>query len=166
MNSNLLVNRYLVNLIIKQKEADLPNIIQQFISESGDGDATIMIMVKNSSAKENIQINIDNMETTLTEENFKVTFNKGTKLISFERMIFDNNPMVLTEFETKVSRMDETINMRGLQYNIYNDNKIYIVICFVGSLDKGFNNEKRIEEYKPLMKKVINSVVINSQFEK
>ncbi len=147
----------------RAEETDRPNIIQKFTSDYGDGNQTIMMMVKEMDLPKGYKLSKEDLNELFTEKEMKGFISDGGKYISFKKIMLENNIGGMLESEQIVERLDIQIKMRLLRFIFIRDNKMYFLQGGIASrLD--FDLTSEMQKYLPLFKLVANTIVVNDQY--
>jgi hypothetical protein len=147
----------------RAEEADRPNIIQQFTSDYGDGDQSIMLIVKEIDLPKGYKLSKEDQNELFTEKEMKGFIPDGGNFISFKKMTLDNNAGGMLEFEQIVERLDIKVKMCLVAFIFIRDNKMYFL---QGGISNKLNSDltKEMQKYLPLFKLVANTIVVNDQY--
>jgi hypothetical protein len=148
----------------KAEEADRPNIIQKFMSDYGDGNHSIMLMVKEIPLPNGYKFSNQELNDFFTEKEIKAIVPEGGKFISFTKMTLDNNIGGMLEIEKTMSRLDFKIKIRMVEFIFIRGNKMYILQGTVGSEKTETDLAIEMQKYLPLYKLVANTIVVNDQY--
>jgi hypothetical protein len=148
----------------KADEADRPNIIQKFVSDYGNGNQSIMILVKEIPLPKGHKISSKEINDLFTENEMREMIPENGKYVSFTKMTIDNQVGGMLECEQLVKRLDFTIKIRIAQFMFVRDNNMYILQGTVGSEQADVDLSHDMRKYLPLYKLVINSVLVNDQY--
>lgn len=150
-----------VPLSWKSQEGDRPNIIQKFVSDYGDGDCMISLMVYETGYS-----NIEAKQIVSDEENMKAEFARAGEVINYKQMIIDNYPGGMIELEQMVERLDIKVKVRIQQYFALKDGKMYVLHGAVASIYPEENHDiaSEIAKHSSLFRLVANSIIINDQY--
>jgi len=141
-------------------EAERPNIIQKFTSNYGDGSEIIMLMVKDMGLPKNYKFSEAELNSFFSENGAKEMVPKGSKFVSFKRMILDNHIGGMLTIDQEVERLDFKVKIRMLQFNFVRGNKLYFIQCHISSSDLA----SKTDHFMPLFRQVANSLVVNEQY--
>jgi len=145
----------------RAQEADDPNIIQKFISDYGNGDPTLMLMVQEMALPEGYKITKEELNDFFTEKGMRAMVPAGGKFISFTRMSLDNNKGGMVELEQVGGGPDFKVKIRMVQFMFVRDNKMYILQGTVFSKKIDTDLTLDMEKYLPLYKLVANTIALN-----
>jgi hypothetical protein len=146
------------------EEAERPNIIQKFTSNYGDGSEIILIMIKDMGLPQNYKLPEKELNTIFSEKGTKEILPKGSKFISFKKMILDNNNGGMLIFDQIVERLDTKTQIRMIQFYFIRSGKMYFIQCSVKTSDLSEDLTNRANIFMPLFRQVANSLVINEQY--
>ena len=151
----------------KSMEADRPNIIQKFISDFGDGQESIMLLVKDIPGEVKNRISDTEVEEFFKEDNIKLSIPDGSKFVSYKNMTFDGLKGGMLELEQNVQRLEFNFKMGLLQYYFIYDGQLYLLQCLVNQSELNKDDvEVKMKKFKPLFHQVANSIVVNSKYYK
>lgn len=154
-----------VPLSWKSMEGDRPNIIQKFISDFGEGQESIMLLVKDISDEKKNKITEAEIEEFFKEDVVKSSIPDGSKFISFKNMKFDGIKGGMLELEQNVQRLDFNFKIRLLQYYFIYKGQLYLLQCTVNQNELSKDDiEFKMKKFKPLFYLVANSIVVNSKY--
>ena len=148
----------------RAKEADRPNIIKSFIDDFGDGNQSIMLMVKDIPLSKGYKFSKQEQNEFFTEKEIKIMVPQDAKFISFTKMTIDGNIGGMLEIEQTLSRLDLKLKMRMVEFVFIKDAKIYSLVGTVCSPKTDESLALKMEKYLPLFKFVANSIVLNGQY--
>jgi hypothetical protein len=148
----------------KAEEADRPNIIQKFINDFGNGNQSIMLMVKEMPLPKGYKFSTQELNDLFTEKEMRYMVPEGGKFICFTKMIIDNNIGGMMEIEQTTSRLDFKIKIRMVQFMFIRGNKMYTLQGTVGSEKIETDLAIEMQKYLPLYKLVANTIVVNDQY--
>jgi hypothetical protein len=148
----------------RAKEADRPNIIQNFIDDFGDGLQGIMLMVKDIPTQKEKILTEQEKDEFFSEEESKEYVPDGATFISFTKMNFDNKIGGMLEVEQVIQRLDFKLKIRMVQFMFIFENKVYSLVGSVSSFNIEDDLTSKTKKYLPLYKLVANSIVINEQY--
>ena len=145
-------------------EAEMPNIIQSFTDDFGDGLHSINLMVKDIPLPKGTKFSNQEKNDFFTEKKIKILVPKEAKFISFSKMTFKSNIGGMLEIEQTVSQLDIKIKMRIVQFTFIRGSKIYFLIGKVIASNFDDDLAPEMEKYLPLFRLVANSIVVNDQY--
>ena len=149
----------------KSLEADRPNIIQKFISDNGEGNLSIMLMVKEIPNITNGKITDSEINEYFTETNMKESIPIGAKFLNYKNITIDGKKGCIIELEQNVERLDIKFKIIMHQYSFINDNQLYLLQCSSSPTELNKDDaELSIKKHKQLFQLVANSIVLNSKY--
>jgi len=148
----------------KAEEAERPNIIQKFTSDYGDGNQSIMLLIKEFPLPNDYKITKEELNNFFTEKEMRNSVPDGGVFISFTRITLDNNIAGMLEFEQTLERLDVRMKFRQLQFMVLRGNKMYMLQCLVDSEKVDTDLSIEMKKYLPLYKLIANTMVINDQY--
>jgi hypothetical protein len=144
-----------------KEEGSSPNVINKFTSDLGYGEELVLLMVRDLPNAKNLSK--AEIESIYTESNFRMTMPKGATFISFSKSTFDSIPGGIVEMEEVLGSLDSQRKMRILQYSFIHKNKTHVIQCSVSSKNITEDLSVKMARFKPIFKKIANSVVVNEQ---
>jgi hypothetical protein len=84
-----------------------------------------------------------------------------------KKVTLENLPVVVQRLKINLSRLENSMNMEFIQYNIYFKNKVIIIQGQVGTMNEKVSEKillDRFEKFKPVFNYVANSLVINNLY--
>jgi hypothetical protein len=149
----------------KSLEADRPNIIQKFISDNGEGNISIMLMVKEIPNITNGKITDSELNEYFTEANMKESIPIGAKFLDYKNITIDGKKGCVVELEQNVERLDFKFKILMYQYSFINDNQLYLLQCSSSPTELNKDDaELSIKKHKQLFQLIANSIVLNSKY--
>ena len=146
------------------KEGVVPDVVQTFICDGGDGIASINLFVKNVELPKGYKYSQKDVDNVFTENVVKNMVPKDAKFISFTKMTFNNFKGGMLELEQIQRQLDYQFKIRMVQFMFVKDAKMY---CLQGLITReGIESDLSIDiqKYLPLFRLVANSIVVNDQF--
>ena len=143
----------------EMEEASGPSVIKKFTSDLGYGEELILLMVRDLPNAETLSK--ADIEELYTESNFKMFMPKGATFISFSKSTFDSIPGGIVEMEEVMGPVHSQRKMRILQYSFIHKYKTHVIQCSVSSKNITEDLSGKMAQFKPLFKKIANSVVVN-----
>lgn len=148
----------------KAEEAERPNIIQQFTSDYGDGDHSLMLIVKDLDLPKGTILSKQELNEFFSEKEMRNVVPSGGRFISFTKMSLDNHIGGMLHIEQTIDRLDLRVKVRTLQFMFIRGNKLYNLQGHVGSLKTPIDLNSEMQRYLPFYKSVANSIVVNDQY--
>ncbi|WP_139922147.1 hypothetical protein [Hymenobacter sp. DG01] len=148
----------------KASEAERPNIIQKFTSENGNGNYTLMLMIKDLPLPKGYKISNKELLETFSLSNAKSMIPEGGVFISHKRMIIDNQPGMAVESSHIEKRLDLEIKFRMIQYMFIYKNQMYIAQSMITQKSSSMNLDQLSVRFYPLLRLMMNSIVLNAQY--
>jgi S1-C subfamily serine protease len=149
----------------KSMEADRPNIIQKFISDFGEGQESIMLIIKDIPGREHKRISDAEIEDYFKEDNIKLSIPDGSKFVAYKNVTLDGLKGGMLELEQNVQRLEYNFRIGILQYHFIYDGQLYLLQCMVNESDLNKDDVgSRMKKLKPLFHLVANSIVVNSKY--
>lgn len=144
-------------------EGDRPNVIQKFVSEFGNGDVYVSLMVKDLPKDLEIKEKEIN-DVFFTLKGAKDLFiTSEMKFESFKRIIIENLPAGEIVYSITASRLDYKLPMKiATYYFIYNKQLYILTQGLVGTEEEVIS--KNWKNIKPLFDLIANSIVINNKY--
>ena len=149
----------------KSSEGNRPNIIRKFGSNNG-------YIVDDSFAEYIMFLVFDlPMEVnSLTQQDVTDICNdipENSILRECKATTLENLPVVVQRLKINLSRLENSMNMEFIQYNIYFKNKVIMIQGQVGTMNEKVSEKillDRFEKFKPVFNYVANSLVINNLY--
>jgi hypothetical protein len=148
----------------RKAEAERPNIIQKFISDYGDGNQSIMLLVKNLDLPEGYILSKEEIDEMFSEEEMKKIAVDGTKFISYTKTTIENKIAVILEVEKTAERLDIKTKIRMQQYMFIHNNKMYCMEGMVSTKDLSKDLAAEMKKYNPVFRLVANSIVLKDKY--
>lgn len=151
----------------KSEEANRPNIVRKFGSNNG--------YIVEDKFMENIMLMVFDLPievNSLTQQDITDVCNdvpENSILRECKKTELENLPVVIQRIKINLSRLENSMIIEVIQYNIYFKNKVIIIQGQVGTMnDKVSEKEllERFEKFKPVFSYVANSLVINDLYRK
>jgi len=149
----------------KSEEANRPNIVRKFGSNNG--------YIVEDKFMENIMLMVFDLPievNSLTQQDITDVCNdvpENAILRECKKTELENLPVVIQRIKINLSRLENSMIIEVIQYNIYFKNKVIIIQGQVGTMnDKVSEKEllERFEKFKPVFSYVSNSLVINDLY--
>lgn len=148
----------------KAEEADRPNIIQKFIDDYGDGINSIMLYVKELPLEKGYKVTNKELTDFFVESNMKEMVPNGQRFLSFEKIQIEGKIAGMLEMEGITERINNKAQMRSVQFIFIHENKMFMLQCFVSSLDLSEDLSLKMKKYLPLFKSVANTIVLFDRY--
>ena len=148
----------------RASEADTPNLIQQFLSDYGDGNHSIFLMVKDLNLPKGSTLSQEEINDFFTEKQMMNIVPKGGKLVSFSKMNLDNNLGGMLQIEQTHDRLDLKVRMLTTQFMFIRGSKFYTLQCGLGSLEPTIDLNSEMQKYLPFYRYIANSLVLRDQY--
>ena len=100
---------------------------------------------------------------------FVMMFLKTLILRECKKTELENLPVVIQRIKINLSRIENSMIIEVIQYNIYFKNKAIIIQGQVGTMNDKVSEKtllERFEKFKPVFSYVANSLVINDLYRK
>ena len=81
--------------------------------------------------------------------------------------ILENLPAVVKRLKLNIKRLENSMNIEIIQYNIYFKNKVIMIQGQVGAMNEKISEKtllERFEKFKPVFNYVANSLMINNLY--
>ena len=151
----------------KSQEANRPNIVRKFTSNNGyiiedTFMESIMLLVYDLP----IEVN------SLTQQDVNDVCNdlpENAVLRECKKTNLENLPVIIQRTKLNVTRLENSMSMEVIQYNVYFKNKLIMIQGQVGTLNNKVSEKTllaRFEKYKPIFNYVANSLVVNDLYTK
>ncbi len=151
----------------KSEEANRPNIVRKFGSNNG--------YIVDDKFMENIMIGVYDLPiqvNSLTQQDITDICNdipENSILRECKKAELENLPVVIQRIKMNMSRLENSITIEVIQYNIYFKNKLIMIQGQVGTMNDKVSEKtllERFEKFKPVFSYVANSLVINDLYKK
>ncbi len=144
-------------------EGDRPNIIQKIVSEFGNGDIYVSLMVKDLPKNFSIKDSEIN-NVFFTSKNAKELFITSEMTFeSFKRVTIEGLPAGEIVYSLTLSRLDYNIPMKIVTFYFIYKSQLYILTHGIASMEEEFIS-KNWKSLKPLFDLIANSIVINNKY--
>ena len=149
----------------KSQEANRPNIVRKFTSNNG--------YIIEDTFIENIMILVYNLPIEvkkLTSQDVTDVCNdipENSVLRDCKEAILENLPAVVKRFKLNMKRLENSMNMEVVQYNVFYKNKMIIIQGQVGTMNEKISEKtllERFEKFKPVFNYVANSLMISNLY--
>ena len=149
----------------KSQEANRPNIVRKFTSNNG--------YIIEDTFIENIMILVYDLPIEvkkLTSQDVTDVCNdipENSVLRDCKEAILENLPAVVKRFKLNMKRLENSMNIEIIQYNIYFKNKVIMIQGQVGAMNEKISEKtllERFEKFKPVFNYVANSLMINNLY--
>ena len=149
----------------KSEEANRPNIVRKFGSNNG--------YIVEDKFMENIMLMVFDLPievNSLTPQDITDVCNdipENSILRECKKTELENLPVVIQRIKMNLSRLENSITIEVIQYNIYFKNKLVMIQGQVGTMNDKISEKtllERFEKFKPVFNYVANSLVINDLY--
>ena len=149
----------------KSQEANRPNIVRKFTSNNG--------YIVEDTFMENIMILVYDLPIEvkkLTSQDVTDVCNdipENSVLRDCKEAILENLPAVVKRFKLNMKRLENSMNMEVVQYDVFYKNKMIIIQGQVGTMNEKISEKtllERFEKFKPVFNYVANSLMISNLY--
>ncbi len=149
----------------KSQEANRPNIVRKFTSNNG--------YIIEDTFIENIMILVYDLPIEvkkLTSQDVTDVCNdipENSVLRECKATTLENLPVVVKRLKLNMKRLENSMNMEVVQYNVFYKNKMIIIQGQVGAMNEKISEKtllERFEKFKPVFNYVANSLMINNLY--
>ena len=149
----------------KSQEANRPNIVRKFTSNNG--------YIIEDTFIENIMILVYDLPIEvkkLTSQDVTDVCNdipENSVLRECKATTLENLPVVVKRLKLNMKRLENSMNMEVVQYNVFYKNKMIIIQGQVGTMNEKISEKtllERFEKFKPVFNYVANSLMINNLY--
>ena len=149
----------------KSQEANRPNIVRKFTSNNG--------YIIEDTFIENIMILVYDLPIEvkkLTSQDVTDVCNdipENSVLRECKATTLENLPVVVQRLKLNIKRLENSMNIEIIQYNIYFKNKVIMIQGQVGAMNEKISEKtllERFEKFKPVFNYVANSLMINNLY--
>ena len=149
----------------KSQEANRPNIVRKFTSNNG--------YIIEDTFIENIMILVYDLPIEvkkLTSQDVTDVCNdipENSVLRDCKEAILENLPAVVKRFKLNMKRLENSMNMEVVQYDVFYKNKMIIIQGQVGTMNENISEKtllERFEKFKPVFNYVANSLMISNLY--
>lgn len=149
----------------KSQEANRPNIVRKFTSNNG--------YIVEDTFMENIMILVYDLPIEvkkLTSQDVTDVCNdipENSVLRECKATTLENLPVVVQRLKLNMKRLENSMNMEVVQYNVFYKNKMIIIQGQVGTMNEKISEKtllERFEKFKPVFNYVANSLMISNLY--
>lgn len=149
----------------KSQEANRPNIVRKFTSNNG--------YIIEDTFIENIMILVYDLPIEvkkLTSQDVTDVCNdipENSVLRECKTTTLENLPVVVQRLKLNMKRLENSMNMEVVQYNVFYKNKMIIIQGQVGTMNEKISEKtllERFEKFKPVFNYVANSLMISNLY--
>ena len=149
----------------KSQEANRPNIVRKFTSNNG--------YIIEDTFIENIMILVYDLPIEvkkLTSQDVTDVCNdipENSVLRECKATTLENLPVVVQRLKLNMKRLENSMNIEIIQYNIYFKNKVIMIQGQVGAMNEKISEKtllERFEKFKPVFNYVANSLMISNLY--
>ena len=149
----------------KSQEANRPNIVRKFTSNNG--------YIVEDTFIENIMILVYDLPIEvkkLTSQDVTDVCNdipENSVLRECKATTLENLPVVVQRLKLNMKRLENSMNMEVVQYNVFYKNKMIIIQGQVGTMNEKISEKtllERFEKFKPVFNYVANSLMISNLY--
>ena len=149
----------------KSQEANRPNIVRKFTSNNG--------YIIEDTFIENIMILVYDLPIEvkkLTSQDVTDVCNdipENSVLRECKATTLENLPVVVQRLKLNMKRLENSMNMEVVQYDVFYKNKMIIIQGQVGTMNEKISEKtllERFEKFKPVFNYVANSLMISNLY--
>ena len=149
----------------KSQEANRPNIVRKFTSNNG--------YIVEDTFMENIMLGVYDLPIEvkkLTSQDVTDVCNdipENSVLRECKTTTLENLPVVVQRLKLNMKRLENSMNMEVVQYNVFYKNKMIIIQGQVGTMNEKISEKtllERFEKFKPVFNYVANSLMISNLY--
>ena len=149
----------------KSQEANRPNIVRKFTSNNG--------YIIEDTFIENIMILVYDLPIEvkkLTSQDVTDVCNdipENSVLRECKTTTLENLPVVVQRLKLNMKRLENSMNMEVVQYDVFYKNKMIIIQGQVGTMNEKISEKtllERFEKFKPVFNYVANSLMISNLY--
>lgn len=149
----------------KSQEANRPNIVRKFTSNNG--------YIIEDTFIENIMILVYDLPIEvkkLTSQDVTDVCNdipENSVLRDCKATTLENLPVVVQRLKLNMKRLENSMNMEVVQYDVFYKNKMIIIQGQVGTMNEKISEKtllERFEKFKPVFNYVANSLMISNLY--
>ena len=149
----------------KSQEANRPNIVRKFTSNNG--------YIVEDTFMENIMLGVYDLPIEvkkLTSQDVTDVCNdipENSVLRECKATTLENLPVVVQRLKLNMKRLENSMNMEVVQYNVFYKNKMIIIQGQVGTMNEKISEKtllERFEKFKPVFNYVANSLMISNLY--
>ena len=149
----------------KSQEANRPNIVRKFTSNNG--------YIIEDTFMENIMLGVYDLPIEvkkLTSQDVTDVCNdipENSVLRECKATTLENLPVVVQRLKLNMKRLENSMNMEVVQYNVFYKNKMIIIQGQVGTMNEKISEKtllERFEKFKPVFNYVANSLMISNLY--
>jgi hypothetical protein len=165
LNDGRMIKGYIQNMEYTWITEELDLVLEEkFISDYGDGNQSIMLLVKNLDLPEGYILSKEEIDEMFSEEEMKKIAVDGTKFISYTKTTIENKIAVILEVEKTAERLDIKTKIRMQQYMFIHNNKMYCMEGMVSTKDLSKDLAAEMKKYNPVFRLVANSIVLKDKY--
>src|SRR5690554_4215387 len=156
------------------KEGNGPNIIYKFISDCGNGNEIVILLVQDLNdfydlnyIKEELGGEKDEFlkELLYNEETVKGMIPKKGKLLSLKRETIAFNEGIIFSYQYATESLGIKMQMQTLYFMLLIDDRIYHIQASVNSDNINEDLNLKMNKFKPLFMQIANSIIIHKKAE-
>ena len=149
----------------KSQEANRPNIVRKFTSNNG--------YIVEDTFMENIMLGVYDLPIEvkkLTSQDVTDVCNdipENSVLRECKATTLENLPVVVQRLKLNMKRLENSMNMEVVQYDVFYKNKMIIIQGQVGTMNENISEKtllERFEKFKPVFNYVANSLMISNLY--
>lgn len=144
------------------QEGERPNVVQKFVSESGKGLETIMIIAKTLPS----EIDSDSeLKDLLSEHYLKDSLPENATFIRASSTKIENEPAAIMEYSMRGKRAEIEITLHVISLTFFQGRTMVVVQCGVSEpSSKESELPTRLDTFRPLFQLVMNSIILDDKW--
>lgn len=146
-----------------QKEGDRPNVVQKFISENGEGQEMVMLLIRDLGPLKEYFDTQEKLKELFTETSLKEMTPEGGEYISAQSISLDNQQGGQVIYRITQETLDIPITMQCINYITVQGNNMIFLQCMV-SIEEGENLNDRFNLFLPLFRHIAISLVLEDKY--
>jgi hypothetical protein len=146
-----------------QKEGDRPNVVQKFISENGEGQEIVMLLIRDLGPLKEYLDTPEKLREFFTENSLKELIPEGAEYISAQSISLDNQQGGQVIYRITQKSLDIPITMQCIHYITVQGSNMILLQCMV-SIEEGENLNDRFNLFLPLFRHIAISLVLVDKY--
>jgi len=146
----------------KGMEGNRPHIVRKWKSEAGTGNELIMLQVRETGV---MNVSRADVAELMQPDEVMSLLPDGSELEEYGLVSVENMPGYFVDFSHLNERAGMAIYQKIRQYSIYYRDKLILVQCSAGALERDYEAvESSFESVKPVCTQVFNSLVLPEEY--
>lgn len=151
----------------QSKEGNRPNIVQEFLSENGRGNVSVVLLVKSFPPALAKQLTSEQSTLEfLSQSSMTNSIPTSGRLVGYTLQKLDGLHAAVMEFVVTEQRLDSRYRMHAISYTLVcGENMVTITMSTFGlASESEAETARRFQKFRPLFRAIANSFSYNNQY--